>query len=530
MDADTGEVLDEIHGFVGSVLWTEDGCYYVRNYRNKKTPDGVEPPASRVIRREGGKDELVFGAGLPTNTFLDLAGSRDGSEALLDAFSWTKSRPYGGELGRPESWSPLYPEVDSIVLNVEPFEGKHHLLLSYEKGLGEVICVGRDGSKEVVVREGRWPLLGATTVGSGLLCHYLVNACSELSTFDLAGRPTGTVRFPTLGSLVESPDGGTMSALDGEAVVAFTSFAIPFVVYRIRAGRLEKLLSSDVPGKFMVSHRNAVSADGTRIHYFETAKTGGSPKKGMLFGYGGFRLSLVPNFNPAYMPLLEDGAAYAVANLRGGLEHGEEWHRDGMRENKHHVFEDYIAVLAKLKREGVEVVGFGRSNGGLLMGATMNARPDLFDGVLIGYPVLDMMRYHRLLMGRAWMPEWGDPDDPGDRKFLMKYSPYHNVDPRGRYPPVFIYSGLKDDRVHPGHAFKFYARLREAGVDALLRVETKSGHIGTTPRIRIREEADKLAFVYRCLGLDPRRRRASRRARLKPEPMSRARQLARALS
>jgi len=149
------------------------------------------------------------------------------------------------------------------------------------------------------------------------------------------------------------------------------------------------------------------------------------------------------------------------------------------------------------------VVGFGRSNGGLLMGATMNARPDLFAGVLIGYPVLDMMAFHRLLIGRAWVPEYGDPDNPKDAEFLLKYSPYHNISSRKKYPPVFIYTGLKDDRVHPAHAFKFASRLRDAGAKVALRVEVESGHIGTTPEMRMREEADKLAFVYTSLGMAP---------------------------
>ena len=509
-DLEDGEVTDTLRGFIGNVLWTKDGYYYERTYRNEKTPDGVGPPASRIIRREHGKDEVAFGEGMPTNTFLGVAESQDGAEALLDAFSWSKSRPYCGPVDRPESWAPLYGDVDSIVVNVGAAGGRHYLL-SYEKSLGHLISVGRGGKREVV-KEGRWPLEGAALVGERLLCHYLVDACAELQLFGLDGRRERTLRFPVPGSLVESTTGGTISTHGGAAVVAFTSFTVPYVVYKVEGGKLRSLDKGGVVGRFDVRQRSAASEDGTRVHFFQVAKQGADPQAALLFGYGGFRLSVVPTFNPAYLPLLEDGAAFAAANLRGGLERGEEWHRDGMRENKHHVFEDYVAVLSKLKGEGLRVVGFGRSNGGLLMGATMNLRPDLFDGVLIGYPVLDMMKYHRLLMGNAWMPEYGDPDDPDDRRFLLKYSPYHNVRRRG-YPPVFIYSGLKDDRVHPGHAFKFYSRLKEAGADALLRVEMESGHIGTTPRIRIMEEADKLGFVYRCLGLDPRGSQKRRRSR-----------------
>ena len=493
------EVTDRLRGFIGSVLWTRGGYYYVRTFRDAKSPDGMAPPADRVFLREGRKDQMVFGTGLPTNVFVGMTESQDGSRALLDAsYGWTRSRPYGGTVGRPESWVPLYPEVDSNVANVDYHEGRH-LLISFEKSLGEVLSVGRGGITRVL-GEGKWPLQEAALVGDRLLCHYLVDACSELRLCDLRGRTVRTIRFPVPGSLVGSA-GPPISSLDGEAAVGFSSFTLPFRVYRVKGTKLDLLASEELPGEYSVEHRHAASADGTAVHYFVTSKRGATPAKALLVGYGGFRVALTPGFNPAYLPLLEDGAALAVANLRGGTERGEEWHRAGMREKKPNVFDDFLAVLAKLNEEGMTVVGSGASNGGLLMGATMNARPDLFAGVLIGYPVLDMMIFHRLLVGRAWVPEYGDPDDPGDRRFLLKYSPYHNVEPGRRYPPVFVYTGLKDDRVHPAHAFKFYAKLKEAGADAALRVETRSGHSGATPETKIMEEADKLGFVFRSLGL-----------------------------
>ncbi len=500
LDVETGKKVDELRGFIGQLLWLKDGSYYyVRSYRGERSPDGVEPPTSRVFHRKGGRDELVFGRGFKTNTFVGISASHDSSKALLDAFyGYSKSRPYAGDVGRPDSWSPIYPDVEAVVANVD-YSGGRHLLLSFERSCGEVLAV-RSGRAERLVRESAWPLLDAALVGDELLCHYLVDACSELRMYGMDGKKGRTIRFDVPGALFGEP---VISALGDKAVFTFSSFALPFRVYQLNRGRLKALLSQELPGKYAVKQGHAKSADGTPIHYFMTARAGTSPKKALLFGYGGFRLSIPPSFNPAYVPLLEDGASYAAANLRGGLEHGEDWHKAGMREKKFNVFEDYLAVLAKLRREGVEVVGFGRSNGGLLMGATMNARPDLFSGVLIGYPVLDMMAFHRLLVGRAWVPEYGDPDDAGDAKFLMKYSPYHHVERGKRYPPVFIYTGLKDDRVHPSHAFKFYSKLKDAGADVLLRVEPESGHIGTTPESRIREEADKLAFVYRALRMSP---------------------------
>ncbi len=506
LDLDSKDVVDRLHGFIGSIFWLPDrSYYYVRNYRTEKAPDGVAPPASRVMRR-GVKDEVVFGKGFPTNMFIGISSASDPSAVLVDtSLGWTKSRPYSGKAADPETWSPSYRQTESIVTSID-YVGGRHLLLSFERSHGEVVSVGR-GAPRRLVREREWPLQEAVLLGDSLLCHYMVDACSELRFFGLDGRPGKVLRFPVSGSLVGSQDGGALSAAGDRAAMALTSFALPYIVYSVSAGsrKLEQLVSARLSGSYAVRNASAFSRDGTKVHYFLTHRKGVEPKKALLFGYGGFRISLTPTFNPAYIPLMDDGAAFAVANLRGGLEHGEEWHRAGMREQKHRVFEDYLAIMAALRRKRMDVVGFGRSNGGLLMGATMNARPELFAGVLIGYPVLDMMSFSRLLVGRAWVPEYGDPDDLKDRKFLLDYSPYHNLDEKKSYPPVFIYTGLKDDRVHPSHAFKFYARLKELGAEAYLRVEPLSGHIGTTPEARIREEADKLAFVYHALGMDPRR-------------------------
>ncbi len=468
LDLETGNVLDTLHGFLGSILWLPDESYYLAK-------------------------------GLPTNTFIELFQSRDVSKALLNLYQgFTRSRPYAGPINDPDAWAPMYPDVDSVVSNID-YQGGKHFLLSFEKSCGEILST--DGNTpRPLVGETHWPLQEAALTDDGILCHYLVDCCSELRLYDFKGEPKKQVKFDSPGSLIGIYP---ISALGNEAIVAFSSFTQPFKVYKLKAGRLTTVLSENLPGKYTVRHEHTKSADGTNIHYFLVHKTGKPPRKILLFGYGGFRVSSTPSFNPTYLPFLKDGGAFAVSNLRGGLEHGEEWHRAGMREKKFRVFEDYIAVLSKLKQDSNQVVGYGRSNGGLLMGATMNERPELFDGVLIGYPVLDMMAYHRLLVGRAWVPEYGDPDNEKDREFLMRYSPYHNLEKGKQYPPIFIYSGLKDDRVHPAHAFKFYSKLKEIGAEAALRVETESGHIGTTPEAKMREEADKMAFVYKILDMSP---------------------------
>jgi len=165
------------------------------------------------------------------------------------------------------------------------------------------------------------------------------------------------------------------------------------------------------------------------------------------------------------------------------------------------VFDDFMAAIEYFRKKRARVVATGRSNGGLLVGAVLTQRPELLDGALIGYPVLDMLRFHKLYIGRAWVPEYGDPDNPKDAEFLRKYSPYHNISKEKKYPPTLVYTGLHDDRVHPAHALKFVARLKEVGAPVYLRVETVSGHAGASPEIRLKEYSDTLAFVYKVLNM-----------------------------
>ncbi|MEM2235126.1 MAG: prolyl oligopeptidase family serine peptidase, partial [Desulfurococcaceae archaeon] len=176
-------------------------------------------------------------------------------------------------------------------------------------------------------------------------------------------------------------------------------------------------------------------------------------------------------------------------------EYGEKWHEAGMKRNKMNVFHDYIAVVEKFKSMGFRVAGFGRSSGGLLIGAVMTLKPSLLDVAAIGYPVLDMLKFHKLYVGAAWIPEYGDPEDRGDREYLLQYSPYHNLKEGEEYPPTIVYTGLYDDRVHPAHALKFYAKMKSFGNNVCLRIEASSGHSGSSPQVLAMEMADVLSFI-----------------------------------
>jgi prolyl oligopeptidase len=280
----------------------------------------------------------------------------------------------------------------------------------------------------------------------------------------------------------------------------YESFLIPYRICLLEGEKLTVLASREIRGDFAVEDLWVRSKDGTPIHVFRVGKRNSNLKNALVWGYGGFSIALTPSFHPDVMPFVEDGGAFIVANLRGGNEFGEKWHREGMREKKHNVFDDFLAVLKYLRRKGSRTVGYGRSNGGLLIGTTLTQHPKYLDGALIGYPVLDMLRFDKLFIGKAWVPEYGDPDEPKDAEFLLKYSPYHHVAKR-KYPPIMLFTGMHDDRVHPAHAFKFAAKLEEVGASPLLRVETKSGHAGATPITKIVEYAEIMAFVYKTLGM-----------------------------
>src|SRR5437867_7429205 len=275
LDLETGDVLDTLHGFVGNILWLPDeSCDLARTARKERSPDGVEPPTDRVYHRVNGKDEMVFGKGLPTNTFIELFQSRDGSKALLNLYQgFTRSRPYAGPIYNPDAWVPIYPDVDSVVSNIDYQSGKH-ILLSFEKSCGEIPST--DGTTvRPLVGETEWPLQEAALTDDGILCHYLVDCCSELCLYDFKGGLKRQVRFDMPGALIGIYP---ISALGSEAVVAFSSFTQPFKVYKLKAGRLTTVLSEDLPGKYTVRHEHAKSADGTNIHYFTVHKPAKPPK------------------------------------------------------------------------------------------------------------------------------------------------------------------------------------------------------------------------------------------------------------
>jgi prolyl oligopeptidase len=281
---------------------------------------------------------------------------------------------------------------------------------------------------------------------------------------------------------------------------------------RVSVEKWSQVESPLEPAAYRIEQRWFTSKDGTRVPMFVlAAKTtpfdGTAPA--VLYGYGGFNVALTPGFQPSLVPWLDAGGVYAIANLRGGSEFGEDWHRAGMFEKKQNVFDDFIAAaeylvsarLADPKRIGIA----GGSNGGLLVAAVEVQRPELFAAVLSAVPLTDMLRYPHFLIARLWIPEYGDPDVPEQATYLRAYSPYHNVRDGVAYPPTFLVTAESDSRVDPMHARKFGARLQEATSGAgpiLVYVEANAGHGAGKPRTKqVQEVADRWTFLGRALGV-----------------------------
>jgi len=368
-----------------------------------------------------------------------------------------------------------------------------------------------------IVGQGADKLEQASIVGTRLILSYLKDAKTRAIIYDLAGRPA---RELTLGEI------GTASGFRGrpgdpETFYAFASFNRPSTIYRLNlaSGRTTVFAEPKLgfaPDDFLVEQRFYRSKDGTEIPMFlvrsKAVAAQNRPVPTLLYGYGGFDVSLTPGFAASRMAWIEAGGAFALANIRGGGEYGKDWHDAGRGAAKQNVFDDFIAAGEYLIREGITprrgLAIQGGSNGGLLVGAVVNQRPDLFAAANPQVGVMDMLRFDRFTAGRYWVDDYGHPDREADFRILRAYSPYHNIPAKGDYPAILVTTADTDDRVVPGHSFKYAAALQAADLGPrprLIRVETRAGHGSGKPTDKaIEENADILAFLAEATGLRPR--------------------------
>ena len=370
-------------------------------------------------------------------------------------------------------------------------------------------------AKEIVAEDAA-TLGDASIVGKQLIASYLVDAKTEVRTHDLNGRRTGAVRLPGIGTA----GGFSGDGDDSETFYAFSSFNTPATIYRYDSsnGATSVFAQPKVafsPDDFTVSQRFYASKDGTRVPMFVVHRKDldmTKPNPTLLYAYGGFNVPSLPGFSATRIAWLEKGGVFALANIRGGGEYGKAWHDAGRLANKQNVFDDFIAAGEYLVRQGItspaKLAIQGGSNGGLLVGAVINQRPDLFAAALPAVGVMDMLRFDRFTAGRYWVDDYGYPNREPDFRTLLTYSPYHNIKGGRDYPAVLVTTADTDDRVVPGHSFKYAAALQAAptgGKPKLIRIETRAGHGSGKPTDKIIEEyADLWAFIADATGLEVR--------------------------
>ncbi|MDA7860959.1 prolyl oligopeptidase family serine peptidase [Akkermansiaceae bacterium] len=366
---------------------------------------------------------------------------------------------------------------------------------------------------ETIIPESTETLRSVSHIGGLFIANYLKDARTEIRRFKTDGNSLPPVKLPGL---------GTASGFEGksdqnETFYYFTSFTSPGAVYRYDVTRNASTLLKAPKTQFDRDHYEsrqifATSRDGTKIPMFIVSKKnlkldGNNPT--LLYAYGGFNISLRPSYSPATIAWLDLGGIYVMANLRGGGEYGEEWHEAGMKLKKQNVFDDFIAcaehLISNKFTSSKKLSIAGGSNGGLLVGACMVQRPELYGACLPAVGVMDMLRFHKFTIGWAWQAEYGKPEDPEDFKNLLTYSPYHNLKPNN-YPATMVITSDHDDRVVPSHSYKFAAALQSAQngfAPTLIRIESKAGHgAGTPTSKRIEAIVDKYAFLAKALGFE----------------------------
>ena len=401
-------------------------------------------------------------------------------------------------------YTPLYTEGEKIYLFTNYGAPRNRIMTA------DINSPGINDWQELIAEQQN-VLNNADVINRQLILTYSQDASDHAYLYGLDGRQIREVKLPSVGSV-----GFTGDEHEPECFYTFTSFTVPGTIYRYDLSTGESTLYAKPNVKFQQEDYTSEqvffqSKDGTRIPMFLTYKKNvKSPRPVYLYGYGGFNIALVPSFSANRIPFLEQGGIYAQVTLRGGSEYGEEWHLAGTKMQKQNVFDDFIAAAEWLIREGYttneKIAIVGGSNGGLLVGACMTQRPDLFRVAIPQVGVMDMLRYHKFTIGWNWASDYGTSEDSREMfEYLRGYSPLHNLKPGTSYPATLVTTADHDDRVVPAHSFKFAATLQEChkGTNpVLIRIDTKAGHGGGKPLAKILEEqADIYSFILYNMGI-----------------------------
>src|SRR3984893_1824189 len=530
----TGKLLaDKIpQARIAQVAWKKDnsGFYYGRNPKKGDVPEGDDVYYLHIFYHALGsdpiKDPLIWGEGRKKEEILV-------SQLPDDDDRWLLLTAYEGSAGKNELFlQDLKAGTPPVELtsgkdfhyNGEIFRGKIYITTNegaphFHLFVVDAANPARANWKEIIP-EAEGILQGTGIVDGKILAQYEQNASSQLKLFDLDGKPLGDIELPGIGSIA-----GIGGKYDREEVFfGFQSFTVPPSVYQVEVASRKTSLWDKVatpgidPSAYEVAQLWYTSKDGTKVPMFVFHKKGlalNGKNPTLLTGYGGFNVSLTRTFSGARYLSLEHGGVYAVANLRGGAEFGEDWHRAGMLDKKQNVFDDFIAagefLIAQKYTDKDHLAIRGGSNGGLLMGAMITQRPDLFRAVVCQVPLLDMLRYQDFQIAKLWIPEYGSAEDAKQFEWLYAYSPYHHVKPGQEYPAILFLTGDTDTRVDPMHAKKMAALMQAEAKNGasqqkpnLFRIETKAGHGQGKPVTKqIEENTDMYSFLFWQLGIKP---------------------------
>ncbi len=507
-----------------SLAWKPDdsGFYYTRYPKPGEVAAGQEMYNRHVFYHPMGgdpaKDPLIFGEGRDPQDWPNVTLSNDGRWlGMMVEQGWTKNEVYLQDM-HAKTPPQRITGGKEFLYYVQIYDDNLYILTNedsprYRVFKTPVNTPTREHWREIIPQSDA-VITSLQVIGGQLFARYELNAHSLLRRFATDGKPLGEIEMPML---------GTISGIGGEydstsAFYLFSSFTMPTTIYRFDLASAKSSVWDSVQTGIDTDQYETrqvwyVSKDGTRVPMFMVMRRGlklSGHNPVLLTGYGGFNVSMTPEFNKALFPWLDHGGIFAMANLRGGSEFGEDWHRAGMLGKKQNVFDDFIAAAEYLQKEGYtdkeHLAIRGGSNGGLLMGAMITQRPDLFRAVICQVPLLDMLRYQNFQIAKLWIPEYGSSEDPKQFEWLYAYSPYHHVQKGTTYPAVLFMTADSDTRVDPMHAKKMTAELQSDNGGPhpiLLRIETKAGHGAGKPISKLVEDwTDIYSFLFWQLGMD----------------------------
>ncbi len=542
IETKTGTILPDTieRTRAASIAWLHDnsGFYYTRYPKKGEVPDGQEVYNRHVYFHVLGDDPVhddpIFGEGRDAEDWPSVALSNDDRWLLINVSQgWTKSELYLMDLKSEKPASRLTTGKD-FLYSADVFDGKVYITTNEDAPRYRVFVTDAGnfdhGAWKEIIPQSDAVLQGASVFGGKLFAQYEQNASSQLKIFDLDGKKISDIELPAIGTVFGT--GGRWNK--DEAFFGFQSFMVPPSIYVVdlkpvsvnlpnheaKSALISALwmkvdAPSIDPSAYEVGQEWFKSKDGTRVPMFVVhkkglAKSGKNPT--LLTAYGGFNVSLTPSFSRTAYLWMERGGVFAVANLRGGAEFGEDWHRAGMLDKKQNVFDDMIAAAEHLISEKYtdknHLAIQGGSNGGLLMGAMITQRPDLFRAVVCQVPLLDMLHYQDFQIAKLWIPEYGSSENPEQFKWLYAYSPYHHVKAGAEYPAILFMTADTDTRVDPMHAKKMAALMQGQARNGqsktrpiLLRIESKAGHGAGKPVTKqIEEFTDVYSFLWWQVG------------------------------